>query len=481
VGDGVFLVAMREEINAAPRGGAEGSASLFGVDIQSGPVRAARTRLPEAQVVVGNFLLDPPPGPVQYDLIVGNPPYLGQRDVTRLDYADRLFDRYGFKDDLYVYFLHRSLELLRTGGVLAMVTSDSWLNLMGKEPLRRELLAHRIDHVVRLPVTTFGRKIYACCFALVYGKPPAKVWYTAAPTYRPSDPVLAPEKGHWIRQSLYANAPGAVIFDPTPAHRRVCRLHGDRLARWQAGRFTQRERTGPWKPGNVVPFGTVADVADVGIHTRNCRHRLFFAEKTAPHLQRLLQGRQIEPWVVRWDSPAARFKWVDITYRPRPGVKGVGRGGRPSRHDEYWEFQGDPRIHHLSRRILIRQTGDGIIAAYLGQTDRTYYTDNTLFTCRLTERGIQWGLTYPYLLGYLNSVATTQIYRFLSQEESRRQAQIKISLLRILPLRLPSRRRIDRIDRLVRRIIAAAKRKSPAEASTLIAECNTHFESPANG
>jgi len=473
VGDGVFLV---ETARASDAVGRRCKGHLFGVDIQPDAVRRARCAVPDARIVVGNYLLDRPPGPGSYDLIVGNPPYLGQRDVTRLEYGRDLYDRYGVKDDLYVYFLLRSLDLLADGGVLAMVTSDSWLTLMGKEPLRRRMLQHRLDHVIRLPSETFAARIHACCFGLVRGVKADKVRTFDASACRPSDVVFQPRRGRCVPQAVYRKAPGAMIFDPTPDNVRLHRAFSPILSRWQAGAFSRRERSGPWRVGDVVPLEAVARVVDVGVHSRNCRHRLFFADKVRGGLQRLLQGRQIDRWCVRWDAPSARYRWVDIGYRPRPGVKGIGRSGRPSRRDEYWDFQGDPAIHHAPERILIRQTGDAVVAAYLAQNGRVHYTDNTLFTCLPSDRGAGWGLTYRYLLGYLNSAATHRLYQFLSQERSRRQAQVKIRWLRMLPFRLPSRQQVGHIDTVVDRIIHAHQQGRPDDAQALVDECNTHFD-----
>ena len=446
------------------------------MDIQPTAVRRSRRRVPGAEIRAGNFLLDAPPGPNRYDVIAGNPPYLGQRDVTQLDYAPAVIERYGVKDDLYAYFLYRSLDLLADGGVLAMVTSDSWLTLTGKEPLRRSILRHRLDHVVRLGAGTFPARIHACAFGLIRGAKPDEVRTFEASPQGSCESTFDPGSCRCVRQSVYLKSPRVMVFDPTSTHLKLQRAWGPRLARWQSGRSSAGERSDRTRRGQVVPFEAVARVGDVGIHSRNCRGRLFHADKTRPGLERLLQGRQIERWRVRWDSPNARYRWVDVAYRPRVGVKGVGRGGRPSRRDEYWDWQGDPAIHRLPERILIRQTDDKIVAAYLRQNGTAHYTDNTLFTGLLTETGRALGLTYRYVLGYLNSAAANGVYRFLSQEQSRRQAQVKIGLLRILPFRIPTPSQIARIDAAVARIAEAYHRGRPDAAAPWLADCNAHFE-----
>lgn len=469
VGDGVFPLAMRGLYSDA------NGLACHGMDIRPEAVRHARRSLPGGKISLGNFLLDDPPGPLRYDIIIGNPPYLGQRDVTRLDCAADLYDRFGLKDDLYVYFLLRSLDLLDDGGVLAMVTSDSWLTLAGKEPVRRALLGHKLDHIVRLPSQTFDRRINACCFALVKDRPADKVWYLDASSDPNGAGPLDLTDGQRVRQSAFNRAPGAIIFDPSPANLRLNRVVGGTITRWQTHADDATWRSGAWRPGDMAPLRAIASISDVGIHSRNCRHRLFHAEKTRPGLQRLLQGRQIERWRVRWDAPKARYRWVDVDYRPRPGVKGRGRSGRPSLRDEYWDFQGDPAIHHLPERILIRQTGDDIVAAYLAQDGLAHYTDNTLFTCLLTERAVEYGLTYRYLLAYLNSAPARQIYRFLSQERARRQAQIKVGLLRLLLFRLPGRSEIERVDRIAGEIIRVRHDGRGGEIDSPVAACDDHF------
>lgn len=70
-----------------------------------------------------------------FDIVVGNPPYLRERN------AKALFDRLAVSEigrrwrdarmDLWYYFLHRSLDLLRPGGVLAFIVNSYWTSSRG--------------------------------------------------------------------------------------------------------------------------------------------------------------------------------------------------------------------------------------------------------------------------------------------------------------------------------------------------------------
>jgi Eco57I restriction-modification methylase/TaqI-like C-terminal specificity domain len=96
----------------------------------------------EAQRLVGiwltraDFLLTASPG--QFDVVVGNPPYVRQELVPEallLEYRRRyatLYDR----ADLYIPFIERSLQLLATQGQLGFICADRWTKNRYGGPLR---------------------------------------------------------------------------------------------------------------------------------------------------------------------------------------------------------------------------------------------------------------------------------------------------------------------------------------------------------
>src|SRR6185503_6653749 len=65
-----------------------------------------------------------------FDLVIGNPPYLRERD------SKREFDRIAHSPlgkrwrtarmDLWHYFLHRGLDLLKPGGRLSFIVNSYW-------------------------------------------------------------------------------------------------------------------------------------------------------------------------------------------------------------------------------------------------------------------------------------------------------------------------------------------------------------------
>ena len=72
-----------------------------------------------------------------YDVVVANPPYSGTSNLAESDYVKKHYKR--GKADLYAAFLERGLQLVRKGGVSAMVTMRGWMFIKQYESLRKHL------------------------------------------------------------------------------------------------------------------------------------------------------------------------------------------------------------------------------------------------------------------------------------------------------------------------------------------------------
>ena len=105
-----------------------------------------------------------------FDIVIGNPPYVQQEDIIDqsihperleqmnnsevgdlkkqykndlVDYAEETFGLKLYKrSDIYVYFYFKGIELLRKGGTLSFITSNSWLDSGFGSRLQEGLLKH---------------------------------------------------------------------------------------------------------------------------------------------------------------------------------------------------------------------------------------------------------------------------------------------------------------------------------------------------
>ena len=90
-----------------------------------------------------------------YDLVVANPPYQGTSKMADSKYVDTHYPL--GKADLFAAFLLRGLELVKDGGLSAMLTMRSWMFIKQYAGLRKELLSkHDLLALGDFEVGAFG-------------------------------------------------------------------------------------------------------------------------------------------------------------------------------------------------------------------------------------------------------------------------------------------------------------------------------------
>ncbi|MEI6180725.1 MAG: N-6 DNA methylase, partial [Chloroflexales bacterium] len=109
-----------------------------------------------------------------FDAVVGNPPYVRQEQLGffkpyfQMAYAET----YSGTADLFVYFFHQGVKLLRQGGKLGYISSNSWLQTNYAEPLRRFMREQTtLEHLIDLGNNrTFAEAPDVCPSILVSNK-----------------------------------------------------------------------------------------------------------------------------------------------------------------------------------------------------------------------------------------------------------------------------------------------------------------------
>ena len=80
---------------------------------------------------------------VGFDIVIGNPPYLSNKDIPK-DYKKVYEKIYGFSDDLYNYFFVKGFEILKKDGLLSFITSNTFMTINSKKNLRELLQSKRL-------------------------------------------------------------------------------------------------------------------------------------------------------------------------------------------------------------------------------------------------------------------------------------------------------------------------------------------------
>ena len=121
---------------------------MYGVELDSISGRIAQQLYQKNKIAVQGFETMQFPDSF-FDCVVGNVPF-GNYKVP-----DKRYDRHNFL--IHDYFIAKSLDLVRPGGVVAVVTSSGTMDK--KDPSVREYLANRADLVgaIRLPNNAFQR------------------------------------------------------------------------------------------------------------------------------------------------------------------------------------------------------------------------------------------------------------------------------------------------------------------------------------
>ena len=122
------------------------NAKLYGVELDSLSGRIAQQLYQKAKIqITGYEKADLPDN--FFDLAIGNVPF-GQYQVS-----DRRYDKLHFQ--IHDYFLAKTVDKLRVGGIMAFITTSGTLDKKSEEV--RQYLAARCDLIgaVRLPNTTF--------------------------------------------------------------------------------------------------------------------------------------------------------------------------------------------------------------------------------------------------------------------------------------------------------------------------------------
>ena len=164
---------------------------------------------------------------------------------------------------------------------------------------------------------------------------------------------------------------------------------------------------------NSELYGNICNIKD-GIIQSKIPDLLFLKDKKDEYSKKILFGRDIDSYKINWNN-----NWVNYNETAMKSAEAL-RGGNGLRLRNSSLFE--------NKKILTRQTSDSIIAAY--DVDNFYYA-NTLHGAVIQDKSYN-----PlYLLGILNSKLITFYYRTITAEEGKVFAQVKIELLKLLPIK----------------------------------------------
>lgn len=321
-----------------------------------------------------------------FDLVLGNPPFV---PISAIPEKEKRFLRteYRFTNgrfNLFSLFIELGARLAHEGGVCGWLAPDRLLLNTQGEPMRRWLLTEqRLISASALPPRLFGKAVVDSA-AVIFRREPM-----------PPDAC--------VRIDDAGNVPAADIL-AFPGCRIVAGLCADSA-------FLRTVRT------HSIPLGEVADVRD-GVIQGTVGSELFVSSpKHAANPKPLLTGRDISAMKI---TPHSR--WIDYDPVRMNALEEARRGSRANglrmRSPDVFERP----------KVLTRQTADRIVAA-CDSTGKYYYANTLHGTAPHSGT-----FSLHFLAVVMNSAVVDRWYRLVASESGKPFPQVKIAILKRLPV-----------------------------------------------
>lgn len=341
-----------------------------------------------------------------FDVIIANPPYLsfglrGSKGVDQ-DWADIVRQLYPssaeYKISVYALFLDLALKTAKRHGIVCYITPDSFLLGRYFSKLRRTIL----NSVAIKKIVMFKQDFWK---SGVVGRPTISLLQRNMPGQLVTAVLCENEdiivNGH-LRKHTYLQD----YFETMPYNRFRLFFSPTAMA------FVKAVEAGS------MPLKSVARIT-TGVRSKSGQENVVAMHSGGPKWKKgIISGGQVVPYHVEWKGHYLHIDG-DLLFS----------GG--------WDASIVERP-----KIMIRQTGDTIIAAI--DQDHLYHLNNVHSLAPLMPN-----ISLPYLCAVLNSRLMNRYYHLISLEYGRAMAQTDIETLELLPIRDADAKVIKEIEVLV--------------------------------
>lgn len=353
-----------------------------------------------------------------FDIIIGNPPYGATLNQSTKDYLSKKYITTEYNFDTYKTFFELGFKLLHDGGYLGYITPNTFFTMeLGANKLRKFLF----DNNTLLKIVEV---------------------YNVFPTAT-VEPVITV-----FRKKIPLNEEFTSICVP-----RKTKLTSTFLNNGVIATFRQADL----KKDSQYIFNYRNSKKEQAICEKmRCFPRLdtLFDVMTGAKPYQVGKGFPPQTKETVKEKPFTGFKKIDDTWKP------YMRGRFIERYTNLWQSYGEyikygewlaePRSEKvfMGEKILIRQTGDSLIATF----DKGNVSNNTLHSIYPLETNKSVSLYY--LLGILNSKLLNWYYKIVNYlEVGKPMAEVKGIYLRKLPIAITDSITMNNIENLVKNLI----------------------------
>ncbi|MDR3233312.1 MAG: N-6 DNA methylase [Planctomycetaceae bacterium] len=342
-----------------------------------------------------------------FDIVIGNPPYTYLIPAVIQEYFQENYRFQNYQKDLYLLFLEKYSQILRRGGTFGVIVSNTWLLSLTYQKIRQYLTSHYTwRKILHLPKPVFRQAVVNThCLIFDYEKASGKYQFDVDVYQNEGYPLL-----HKLSSSDIPN-------DGSPIN-----IIADKNLRKIAGKILKECK--PLKDycnvfSGVVPFEKGAGTPPQTAKMMRTKPYVVEGKRPGKEWSPLLRGSLIHRYTNKWDK-------------------------------NYWILYGNnlaaprnPAIFKAAEKIVVRQTGDTLIAVLIGKN----------IICRKNLHIILNNSKYDlrFLLTLINSKLMNFVYEYLNLERGEALAEIKkahVEMLPIPPLDLSDRKAKKEYDRL---------------------------------
>ena len=327
-----------------------------------------------------------------FDAVIGNPPYGAELSPETTRYLLYKFELQDYQLDSYLLFVEKSMTLLRESGLLGMIIPNTWLLNLQSVRIREHLFNKtEIMNIVHYRQRVFDKATVDTEIA---------IFSKEIPSNKHQIEISIVEKdGSINKYSISQN-------------------------RWQIGNG---------RPANIFERPEMIELSDKLKAMPTLDNVCIITQGAKPF--QVGKGKPHQTQAIVNEKPFVSETRKDPTFRP------LLRGSLIQKYkilwsNDYWISFGDwlaePRYsaqHDAPSKIIIRQTGDSLIAAL---DNCQFVVRDNLYTIVVRNEGCD----LRHFLGLLNSRLLNWFYQtILNPEKGEALAQVKRGHLAQLPIR----------------------------------------------
>lgn len=432
-----------------------------------------------------------------FDILIGNPPYVRQEELkgitvigsdgkprTLKDALKGQYECYTGTADLYVYFFERSLQLLRTGGVLSFITSNKYFRAAYGERLRAYLTYATRQQVVLdfgdAPV--FTSIAYP---AILVTQKTKHLEMEQLPTSRGPTGVLHPGKLPpkdwqsrvltWKPGPLLDFFPELFAMQADALPQRDLKPDGWRLESPAKLRLLERIRRSRTPLRNFVGCrvyrGITTGLNQAFVVGRTIRDRLIADDPSSEEtLKPFLRGRDVKRWRCDHQDLWLIFtrRGIDINKYPaiheylkkfkKPLTPGIPGGRKPGSY-EWYEIQDNIAYWKEFESVKILSTKVSIRPSFAIDAESCYLGNTAYF--------VPVNSSARYFAGVLNSRLFQSYARQIFVEKQGGWYEVQPVGLEAFPIPPVTPNQEAEMERLVARILAAKNDDPAADVTAL--------------